>query len=275
MVMSQSHRGKIAIITGGGGGLGRAMVRGLLSAGASVVAVDVNKPEADSGDLAGVGDRLLTLLIDITREESATQIVDQTISRFGRVDILVNNAGLILETAISAGDPVPHTFREITPRIFRRIFEVNAIAPFLLARAVAGPMLAQKWGRIIGVTTSLDTMIRKGMIPYGGSKAAHEAFVASMAQELEGTGVTANIVVPGGPANTRLTKHYGALQAKFISPEVMVKPLLWLTTTEADAVNGQRLVAAKWNEAIPAVQAAQNCSAPAAWPQLGQQAIRP
>ena len=67
-----------------------------------------------------------------------------------------------------------------------------------MARAAVGHMLAQGWGRIIGVTTSVDTMYREGMCPYGPSKAAHEALVALMARELEGTGVTANVLIPGG-----------------------------------------------------------------------------
>jgi NAD(P)-dependent dehydrogenase (short-subunit alcohol dehydrogenase family) len=277
MLSSESHRDKVAVVTGSRGGLGKAMVHGLLSAGATVIGVDIGAPDSASEGSVTEDGRLLTLLIDITSEDSAKNIVNEAMSRFGRVDILVNNAGLNLETiaARTGGDPVFKTLQGITPEAFRQIFEVNTIAPFLLARAVVGPMMDQGWGRIIGVTTSLDTMIRKGMIPYGGSKAAHEAFMAVLAKELEGTGVTANILVPGGPANTPMTTSFGTLQAKLISPDVMVKPLLWLTSPEADTINGKRFLAAMWNDAIPAVQAAEHSSAPAAWPQLGQQAIRP
>src|SRR5947207_2311970 len=72
------------------------------------------------------------------------------------------------------------------------------------ARAALLSMRAQKWGRIISVTTSMDTMYRKGNAPYGPSKAGHEALVATMAQELEGSGVTANVLTPGGGSNTNL-----------------------------------------------------------------------
>jgi len=72
-----------------------------------------------------------------------------------------------------------------------------------MSRAVVGHMLNQGWGRIIGVTTSMDTMWRKHSTPYGPSKAGHEPLVAAMAQELEGTGVTANVLVPGGATFTR------------------------------------------------------------------------
>ena len=74
-----------------------------------------------------------------------------------------------------------------------------------MARAAVIHMLDQGWGRIIGVTTSMDTMWRKGGAPYGPSKAGHEALVAIMAQELEGTGVTANVLVPGGATYTNMT----------------------------------------------------------------------
>ena len=128
-------------------------------------------------------------------------------------------------------------------------------------------MAAQKWGRIIGVTTSLDTMYRKGMVPYGQTKAAHEAFVGAIAEELQGTGVTANVLVPGGAANTRMTASFGAAQEKLIRPDVMVKPLLWLASRASDGVTGRRFIGALWDEHLPPAAAAEKCSAPAAWPQ--------
>jgi 3-oxoacyl-[acyl-carrier protein] reductase len=201
--------------------------------------------------------------------------VGAALTRFGHLDILVNNAGLNLETVRGPGEPVATNFRNLPPAHYRRILEVNSVAPFLMARAAVEPMIERKWGRIIGVTTSLDTMWRKGMIPYGGSKAAHEALVAAMAEELAGTGVSANILVPGGPVNTRMTASFGARQSALIAPEVMVAPLLWLTSQAADGVTGQRFIGALWDASLPAAQAAEKCGSPAAWPQLGLQSIFP
>jgi NAD(P)-dependent dehydrogenase (short-subunit alcohol dehydrogenase family) len=278
MVRQQTHLGRVAIVTGAGRGLGRVMALGLALAGAQVIAVDVDAPVLDAlrakAREDGTGDKLTPAQTDITRDESAQEVVRSAAKQFGRLDILVNNAGLNLETVGAGGARAEH-FWELSPADYRRIFEVNAVAPFLLARAAVRPMMAQKWGRIIAVTTSLDTMWRKGMIPYGGSKAAHEAFTAAMAEELAGTGVTANVLVPGGAANTRMTASFGAKQASLIAPDVMVEPLLWLTTAESDGITGRRFIAARWDKTIPGTQAAEKCGAPAAWPQLGRQSIFP
>ena len=219
--MADTHRGCVAIITGAGRGLGRTMALGLLQAGAQVTGVDIDPPALDelNGAAGAARQRLLPLKADVTREDEARGIVAQTMERFGRVDVLVNNAGLNLSTVDPSAIKTAPSFRDIAPADYRRIFEVNAIAPFLVARAAIEPMLKQKWGRIIGVTTSLDTMYRKGMMPYGATKAAHECFVAALADELEGSGITANVLVPGGAAITRMTAGYGAAQAKMIPPE--------------------------------------------------------
>jgi 3-oxoacyl-[acyl-carrier protein] reductase len=119
-------------------------------------------------------------------------------------------------------------------------------------------------------------MYRGGMQPYGGSKAANEAHVLAMAQELDGTGVTANVLVPGGAANTRLVPPSPLLdRSKLIAPEVMVAPLLWLCSSESDGVTGRRFIGMQWDSSLPPADAAKAAGAPAAWQQLGRQAIMP
>jgi NAD(P)-dependent dehydrogenase (short-subunit alcohol dehydrogenase family) len=277
--MAQTHGGKVAIVTGAGRGIGRSMAMGLVAAGAQVAAADVDAGVLDAlraqAQKDGAADRLLVWQGDVSSDEGAQALVRAAVAKFGHLDILVNNAGLNLETVRSPGAPIAATFREIPPADYRRIMEVNTVAPFLMARAAVEPMIARKWGRIVGVTTSLDTMWRKGMIPYGGSKAAHEALVAAMAEELAGTGVSANVLVPGGPVNTRMTASFGATQSALIAPDVMIAPLLWLTSEAADGVTGRRFIAALWDATLPVAAAAEKCGAPAAWPQLGNQTIFP
>lgn len=114
------------------------------------------------------------------------------------------------------------------------------------------------------------------MQPYGASKAANEAMLAALAQELDGTGVTANVLVPGGAADTHMVSRTAVPdRSTLIAPEVMVKPLVWLCSNASDGVNGQRFVAAKWDTKVPPEQAAKNAAAPAAWQQLGRQSINP
>ena len=281
--MSAARIEKIAIVTGAAQGIGRAMTLGLLGAGCRVMANDVDEAAlaALSVDAAQLNQkdaksRLKTIAADVGRDDSAGRIVAATREAFGGLDILVNNAGVGPNTVRQGAKPTGD-FRQVEPQDFRRILEVNTVAPFLMTRAAVGPMIEQRWGRVINVTTSLDSMWRKGMLPYGGSKAANEAHCCIMAEELAGTGVTVNILVPGGPVNTRLVgdNFTPAEKQKLIQPDIMVTPLLWLVSPASDAITGKRFIAAFWDKALQVDQAAEKCSAPMAWQQLGRQAIFP
>jgi len=271
--------GKVAIVTGAGRGLGQVMTLGLLDAGARVAAVEIDAPaleETESGaDQRGSGERIQGVVADITRDDSAPKIVRAATDHFGRLDILINNAGINTGLLRPEGQPVGK-FWEVTPAEFRRVIDVNVVAAFLMTRAALPVMLKQGWGRIINVTTSLDTMYRARMQPYGGSKAANEAHLLAMAQELEGTGVSANVLVPGGAANTRLvSRAQEPDRGKLIPPEVMVAPLIWLCSSAADGVNGRRFIGMRWDKSLPPEEAAKNAGAPMAWQQLGRQAVMP
>jgi NAD(P)-dependent dehydrogenase (short-subunit alcohol dehydrogenase family) len=277
--MAGTLDGKVAIVTGAGRGLGQVMTLGLLEAGARVAAVEIDAQaleETESGaDQRGAGERIQGVVADITRDDSAPKIVRATIEHFGRLDILINNAGINTSLLRPEGQPVGK-FWEVTPTEFRRVIDVNVVAAFLMTRAALPVMLKQGWGRIINVTTSLDTMYRAKMQPYGGSKAANEAHLLAMAQELEGSGVSANVLVPGGAANTRLvSRAQEPDRAKLIPPEVMVAPLIWLCSNASDGVNGQRFIGMRWDKTLPPEEAAKNAGAPMAWQQLGRQAIMP
>jgi NAD(P)-dependent dehydrogenase (short-subunit alcohol dehydrogenase family) len=277
--------GKVAIVTGAGRGLGRTMAFGLLDAGARVAGVEVDAPALEEAQDAaedmiarknlGAGERFLGIVTDVTWDDSGPKILRATTERFGRLDILINNAGTNTELIRGDGKPVGKIW-ETTPEEFRRIVEVNVVGAFLMTRAVLPALLAQHWGRIINVTTSLDTMWRSLMQPYGASKAANEALLTALAAELDGAGVTANVLVPGGAADTRLVPDKMAPdRSQLIAPEVMIAPLVWLCSNASDGVNGQRFIAAKWDEKLPPEQAAKNAGAPAAWQQLGRQSIMP
>ena len=277
--------GKVAIVTGAGRGLGRVMTLGLLDAGARVMAVDLDGPPLDevqemAEDMIarkhlGAGDRFNGVVADVTWNDSAPKIVRATAERFGHVDILINNAGTNIGLLRREGQPRGKLW-ETTPEEFRRIMDVNVVGTFLMTRAVVPALLAQRAGRVINITTSLDVMWRSMMQPYGASKAANEAMLTALAQELDGSGVTANILVPGGAADTRMVSRAAMPdRAALISPDVMVKPLVWLCSNASDAVNGRRFIAAKWDDRLPPEQAAEAAGAPAAWQQLGIQAIVP
>lgn len=278
--MSAAQASRVAVVTGAGRGIGRAMALGLLEAGHRVFATDIDAGVLDElkrdATERSAAERLAVHTADVSRDETAAQIVTATLARFGRLDILINNAGVGPNTVRAGARPIGD-FRDVTPADFRRILEVNVVAAFLMTREAVKPMLAQGWGRVINVTTSLDSMWRKGMLPYGGSKAANEAHCCIMAEELAGTGVTVNILVPGGPVNTRLVgdSFSAAERAKLIQPDIMVTPLLWLVSDATNDITGKRFIAAFWDKSLPPQEAAEKCGAPMAWQQLGRQAIFP
>jgi 3-oxoacyl-[acyl-carrier protein] reductase len=253
------------------------MTLGLLDAGARVAAVELDaQPLEETQDAAEdgkAGERFYGIVADITRDDSGPKILRATTERFGRVDILINNAGINTALLRREGQVIGKTW-ETTPEEFRRIMDVNIVGTFLMTRAVLPALLAQRWGRIINVTTSLDTMWRTIMQPYGASKAANEALLTAMAHELEGTGVTANVLVPGGAADTRLvSKLMSSDRGSLIRPEIMITPLIWLCSPAADGVNGQRFIGTRWDESLPPAAAAKIAGAPMAWQQLGLQGL--
>ena len=277
-------QGKIAIVTGAGSpiGMGRSITAALVRAGARVAMLDVNAEWLDrtANDLREVGgdDAVLPIVADVTSPESVDAAVRRVAGEMGGVHILVNNAGINARTggfgAGAAGSQ--NDFWTIPPDAWLRVIGVNLSGPFLMAQAVAPYMVEQGHGRIIGVTTSMDTMWRKGGAPYGPSKAGHEALVAIMAQDLAGTGVTANVLTPGGATATNMVRPpEGASADALIRPEVMQSPVVWIASDEAAHWNGRRIIAYYWDDALPLEERLEKCSAPAAWPQLGLQAVHP
>jgi len=272
----------VAIITGAASpiGLGHAMTVALVRAGARAALLDINdawlaQSAAEMRAIGGAG-CALPIRTDITDPAAAEQAVRRTIAELGGLHILINNAGISPRAAEFTEAPTSTNFWDISPTVWSRVIAVNLSGAFFMSRAVVGHLRGQGSGRIISVTTSMDTMWRKGGTPYGPSKAGHEALVAAMAQELEGSGVTANVLVPGGATYTNMTAStLGDARDKLIQPEVMQAPVVWLASEASNGFNGQRIIAYFWDERVPIEERLQKASAPAAWPQLGRQAISP
>jgi NAD(P)-dependent dehydrogenase (short-subunit alcohol dehydrogenase family) len=275
--MAETQR--VAILTGAAGGIGRAMTRALLAAGIRVAGVDRDyeplEALAASAREQGKGDDLLTIQTDLASDSAAEEITKATRDRFGRIDILINNAGIGPGAIRPDSWQRPLKFWEITPDQWRRFVAVHTTAPLSLANAVVPDMMRQGWGRIVNVTTSLGTMLNAGSPTYGPSKAALEALSAIMAKDLDGTGVTVNVLVPGGITNTPMVSESGFDRAKMIQPEVMAPPLLWLVSDGAAKVTGRRFLGIHWDPALPPEQAAEKAGAPVAWTSIATMPITP
>ena len=266
---------RVAIVTGGLRGLGRAMALGLAQAGHRVAAI--GHIESDIPELNAAAaerqlrDRVWPLVADLRQPEECDRIVAETRARFGSVDILVNNAGLTFTYIDPARfrRPTIQRFWEVPDEIVENVIVTNYLAGDRLSRRVAPPMVAQGWGRIVNVTTKLDTMNRVGTHPYGASKAALEMATEVWAKDVEGTGLTINIVNPGAGANTpgmademRQMSREGRA-ARLVEPEEMVPPLLYVVSREADRVNGMRFDANAWDAALARAEAARLAGRPA------------
>ena len=251
--------GEVAIVTGASVGLGRSMALALADAGARVVLASPQTAllQEVAGLIAGKhGEgRALAVTTDITRREQCEACVNQALEAFGHVGVLVNNArreqrgpGLP-----ARGNNLP--FWDSNPEVWIEALNVNVGGAFLMARAAAPHMIARGRGRIVNISTSLDTMQRKNNSPYGVTKAALDAASLIWAADLEGTGVSVNILLPGGMVDTDGTRP-STPERPTLPVEVMNATLLWLASSASDGRTGQRFVARNWRADLPPAEAA-------------------
>src|SRR5579885_2731872 len=233
----------VAIVTGGLRGLGRAMSLGLARTGHPVVAV--GHIAGDAGEMAAeaaalqLRDLLVPLIADLRRPDECDRVVAAARARFGRVDILVNNAGLTftyIDPARFRSDS-KQLFFQVGDEIVENVVATNYLAADRMARRVAPAMVEAGWGRIVNVTTKLDTMNRTGTHPYGAT-------------------------TPGMAEEMRQASREGKVP-RLVEPDEMVPPLLYVVSREADAVNGYRFDANAWDVRLPAAEAAKKAGRPA------------
>jgi 3-oxoacyl-[acyl-carrier protein] reductase len=240
-------KGKVAIITGAGRGMGRAIAEGYALEGADLILTAAREKR----ELDETADRLnaLSVLADVSREDDAEKVVQAALQRFGHIDILVNNAARGMKYVSPSFMAEPTRFWEIDPKIWRMVIDTNVTGVFLMTRAVGPHLIKQGWGRIINVSMNYETMKRKGFSPYGPSKAALESMSIIWAQELEGTGITVNRILPGGATDTGMIPDGTPekIRRSLLKPEIIVPPAVYLASDESEGVTGQRIVALEWN----------------------------
>jgi len=195
--------GRIAIVTGGGTGIGAATSRLLARHGADVVIA--SRTESELERMAGsireaTGRRCLAVPTDVKDEQQVIRLVQRTVDEFGRIDILINNAGIY---------PM-QSFDEITFEDWRRVFSVNLDSMFLMTKAFAAGMRQRRWGRIVNIASDTVSLVVPGFTHYIASKAGVIGLTRALATELGDNGITANAIAPG------LTRTPGTLARKEI-----------------------------------------------------------
>ncbi len=264
--------GRVAVVTGGGRGLGRAMVLGLAAAGAHVIATSARnlaEVEAVAAEAAtrSRGGTVVPALADVTRPDDCAAVARAAVVRFGRTDVLVNNAGRGMRLVSDDFLSVPTRFWEVQPAVWRDIVDTNVNGPFLMARALTPALVASGRGRIVNISMNHETMRRAGFSPYGPSKAALESETIIWAQDLAGTGVTVNALLPGGATETGLIPPSVGPEARaaMLRPAIVVPPLLWLASDASSGFTGRRVDARLWRSDLPPAEAARDASEAAGW----------
>lgn len=229
--MNTRFSSKVALIAGGTGGLGKAVTLAFLHEGASVIATYIVKEEADAlRDAVGSSAHLEVLPLDATDETACRALVDGITARHGHLDILVNTIG-----GYAGGKPVWET----DPRTWHLMMNLNLNAGYALARAAVPAMLKQRSGAIINIAARAAFDHAAGASAYAASKAGALAMIDCLAQDLKGTGVRANSVLPSiidTEANRRAMPN--ADFSKWPKPEEIARVILFLCSDEAKLIHG-------------------------------------
>jgi NAD(P)-dependent dehydrogenase (short-subunit alcohol dehydrogenase family) len=235
------------LVTGGTSGLGLAMATALAAAGARVALTSRSaaRAAAAAADLPGAAG----VEMDVRQESSVAQAVSQAWAELGGIDMLVNNAGIGMRTVNPHFMTHPQGFWRVPADGFRAVIETNLTGYFLVAREVTSRMLAAGAGRIVNISVNHSTMHRAGFVPYGPSRAGSEALSKIMAADLRDTGITVNLLLPGGATLTGMLPA-GARPAgqPLLDPAVMGPPIVWLASGEAAGVHDERIIATEFEQ---------------------------
>jgi len=229
--MAGTFSNQVALVTGGTGGLGRAVTLAFLHEGASVIASYIKKDEADAlRDAVGPHAHLELLPLDATKEEECRAFVDGITARHGRLDILVNTIG-----GYAAGKPMWET----DTHVFQLMLTLNLLTGHNLAKAVVPAMLRQKSGAIVNISSKAALDHAAGAAAYAVSKSAALVLFDSLALDLKGTGVRVNSILPSIIDTEPNRKAMpDADFSKWPKPEEIAQVILFLCSPQAKVVHG-------------------------------------
>ena len=251
--------GKVAVVTGGSRGIGRAVCLGLAAHGARVVAAARTETDTSAGTrfekyASGTvhdtarrinegGGTAIAVRCDVTQVDDIRHLMDTTVARFGRLDVLVCNAGIDCESPVV----------DLDVDLLDRCLAVNVRGPLLLCKYALPTMLAQSSGAIFGITSGSARVYRPGRVGYSMSKAALERILLSLAEELRPHNIAVNVLNPGR-IDTWMNRNGdwpGTAHMPMEQPDVVVPAAVWLASRTAATFTGQVLERADFDPDNP------------------------
>jgi len=233
----------VALISGGGNGIGRAVAHRLAAAGMSVIVADYDHAAAEQvrGEIADAGGKAEALAVDVTVAREVQAVVTDVAQRFGRIDVLINIAG---------GSFYTKRIEDFTWAEWQKVIDTNLKGTFLMCREVAPLMQKQKAGRILNTGSNYGVTGSALRAPYSAAKAGIIAFTKSLALELAPDGIRVNTVAPGPTDTPRVMEketpearrqrwHAAIPLGRTAKPEDLAELYYFLTTAESDAITGQ------------------------------------
>ena len=240
-------KGKVAIVTGAGSGIGKALARRLASDGASVVFADIERFDQAAAEVAKLtGTKTLGIQTDVSNEKDVERMATETVKAFGRVDILVNNAAVFSSIKLKA-------FEEISVAEWRKVMDVNIMGVALCCRACVPHMRKGGYGRIINLASGAPLKGVPLFLHYVSSKGAVIAMTRGLARELGKDGITVNSLAPGFTLSENVAKDAAHVQQgertrmtraiqRDETPDDLVGAVSFLASADAAFITGQTLV---------------------------------
>jgi 3-oxoacyl-[acyl-carrier protein] reductase len=244
---------RVAIVTGSGRGIGKAIALKLAEVGANIVINDIGKVEpleSVAGEIRALGRQSTVITADVSSSQDVTSLIQQTMTDYGRIDILVNNAGIARDQLLM----------RMSEENWDSVLNIDLKSVFLCTRAALTPMIKQRWGRIINIASIVGIVGNAGQANYASAKAGIIGFTRTVAKEVASRGITANAVAPGfiDTSMTQDLKDEWKQEVKnriplsyFGSPRDVAEAVAFLASEEARYITGQVLsvdggMAASW-----------------------------
>ena len=238
---------KVAIVTGAGRGIGKAVALAFADSGAIVVAVDLALPpvEETAGEIRARGGRSLAVRADVSKSDDLVKMAEAAVREFGGIDILINNAAI--------ADIKPKPFVEVTEEEWDKIMSVNLKGVFLSCKAVFPYMKTRGKGKIVNISSGTHFLGAPGLIHYASSKGGVIGFTRTLSRELGQFDITVNSVAPGftitegvssllaTPGVDEMTVSRRSIKRRQM-PEDLIGAIVFLSSDESDFITGQTVV---------------------------------